>query len=199
MSLSRAENQYSNWKDALDFCHYFWLVPVEPFLFNLESLTLWNMETDRASVPLQYLKMPKTCFQDFPIREDMHLGSASHVYLLVLYLKIKLQRSRANRKFLGSYRGTVRCSFQESRGRMIHKTVWSRDTSSRAECSALEETRSCSQHFVTGRAIFQVPSFCSRFPLVLSTVSFWWVIFLHKSSPFSFCCFPSGTLPETEE
>lgn len=129
---------------------------------------------DRAYVLLQYLKMPKTCFQGFPDREDMHLGSASHVYLLlVLYLKIELQRSRANRKRLGSYRGTVRCSFQESRGRTVHKTVWSRDTSSRAECSALEETRPCSQHFTTGRAVFQVPSFCARFPLVLSPVSFW--------------------------
>lgn len=109
----------------------------------------------------------------------MHLGSASHVYLLlVLHLKIELQRSRANRKLLGSYWGTVRCNFQESRGRTGHKTVWSRDTSSRAECSALEETLSCSQHLVTGRAV-------SRF--LVSVLSSHWCFPLYPFGELFFC------------
>lgn len=47
--------------------------------------------------------MPETCFQDSLDSKSVYLSLANHVYLLlVLYLKIELQRSKACGKFFGS-------------------------------------------------------------------------------------------------
>ena len=124
--------------------------------------------------------MPETCFQDKQ-GYTPRLGQ-SYVSIPSFGPEDRAAKKQGLWKVLWQRWGrvgTVTCSFPEIRGRMIPKTAWSRDTSSRAECLAL------------GGNTVLLTSFCDRSGsssrLTVSVLGSRWCFPLHPFDKLFFC------------